>query len=157
MTMRSAEVEVALNYSGRKSSPTMQRQPAEFKAAREGLLNAFPDVHVEGEDATRQRSRCGALACPRDPPRRRTRDAPDEPQSRLPRMTWLIFKNGMIAEGWDSWNLGRLLEFAAVKAIMHDFSVAPNSLREATEKTDYFSADLVTHITQVVSRGTREG
>jgi len=28
----------------------MQRQFAEFKAAREGLLNAFPDIQLEVED-----------------------------------------------------------------------------------------------------------
>ncbi len=25
-------------------------------------------------------------------------------------MTWLTFNNGVVVEGWDSWNLGRLLE-----------------------------------------------
>jgi hypothetical protein len=25
-------------------------------------------------------------------------------------MTWLTFKDGLIVEGWDLWNLGKLLE-----------------------------------------------
>jgi len=25
-------------------------------------------------------------------------------------MAWLTFRSGVIVEGWDSWNLGRLLE-----------------------------------------------
>ena len=50
MTMRSGGAEVVLIHSRRKSSPIMQRQLAEFKAAREGPLNAFPDIQVEVEE-----------------------------------------------------------------------------------------------------------
>jgi steroid delta-isomerase-like uncharacterized protein len=85
--------------------------PAEFKIGREGLLNAFPDMSIEIEDtaadddqvvvrwhvrATHLGSGLGM------PPTRRTVD--------FRGMTWLTFKNGRIAEGWDCWNLGRLLE-----------------------------------------------
>jgi predicted ester cyclase len=40
-------------------------------------------------------------------------------------MTWLTFRNGVIVEGWDSWNLSRLLESLGANSIMHDFTADP--------------------------------
>jgi predicted ester cyclase len=85
--------------------------PAEFKAAREGLLNAFPDIQVEVEDTSADGDHVvvrwhargthlgGGLGL-----------APTGRPVDFRGMTWLTFKNGLIVEGWDSWNLGRLLE-----------------------------------------------
>jgi hypothetical protein len=67
MTMRGGNVKLKLIHSKRMSLPTMQRQPAEFKAAREGLPNAFPDIGSKSR--TRQptvvmSSSAGAPAAP---------------------------------------------------------------------------------------------
>jgi steroid delta-isomerase-like uncharacterized protein len=84
---------------------------AEFKVGREGLLNAFPDfeVQVEGTAAdgdhvvvrwrARGTHRGDGLGM-----------APTNRKVDFRGMTWLTFRNGLIVEGWDSWNLGRLLE-----------------------------------------------
>jgi steroid delta-isomerase-like uncharacterized protein len=84
---------------------------AGFKAAREGLLDAFPDFSVKIEDTvadgdhvvvrwrvtgTHQGAGLGL------PPTNRAVD--------FRGMTWMTFKDGLIVEGWDSWNLGALLE-----------------------------------------------
>lgn len=84
---------------------------AGFKAAREALLDAFPDMRVEVEDtaadgdhvvvrwnakATHRGAGLGMAASGR----------PVEFRG----MTWLTFRDGVIVEGWDSWNLGRLLQ-----------------------------------------------
>jgi len=86
--------------------------PVEFKAARLGLLDAFPDIQVEVEDTAadgdhvvvRWRARGTHLGAGLGIP------ATDRPVD-FRGMTWLTFKNGVIVEGWDSWNLGRLLEW----------------------------------------------
>lgn len=84
---------------------------AGFKTAREGLLDAFPDIQVkiedtlaDGEDVVvRWRVHAthtgGGLGLPA------TGRAVD-----FRGMTWMTFKDGVIVEGWDSWNLGALLE-----------------------------------------------
>ena len=85
--------------------------PTEFKTGREGLLNAFPDFQVEIEDTAadgdhvvvRWRARGTHLGAGLGMPA--TNRSVD-----FRGMTWLTFKNGVIIEGWDSWNLGRLLE-----------------------------------------------
>jgi predicted ester cyclase len=85
--------------------------PAQFKAAREGLLNAFPDIKVEVEGTAADGDHVIV--------RWHARATHLGPGLGLPAtnrkvdfrgMTWLTFKNGVIVEGWDSWNLGRLLE-----------------------------------------------
>jgi len=85
--------------------------PDEFKVGRAGLLDAFPDIHVAIEDTsadgdhvvvrwrawgTHLGSGLGMPATGRS--------------VSFYGMTWLTFKNGVIVEGWDSWNLNRLLE-----------------------------------------------
>jgi steroid delta-isomerase-like uncharacterized protein len=87
------------------------QSPAEFKVARDGLLNAFPDIRVEVEDTAADGDHVVV--------RWRARATHLGPGLGLPAtgrpvdfrgITWLTFKNGVIVEGWDSWNLGRLLE-----------------------------------------------
>ena len=87
------------------------RGPEDFLAARAALLEAFPDfaVTVEGtaaeEDVVVVRwsasgtHRGSALGFP----------ATSRPVA-FRGMTWLRFAGGKIAEGWDSWNQGRLLQ-----------------------------------------------
>jgi predicted ester cyclase len=84
--------------------------PAAFKAARDGFLDAFPDIDVEVEDTAADGDHVVA--------RWRACDTHRGDGLRLPvtarpvdfrGMTWLTFKHGVIVKGWDSWNLGRLL------------------------------------------------
>jgi steroid delta-isomerase-like uncharacterized protein len=83
----------------------------EFKTGRAGLLDAFPDMHVAVEDTSadgdhvvvRWRARGTHFGSGLGIP------ASGRPAD-FRGMTWLTFKNGVIVEGWDSWNLGRLLE-----------------------------------------------
>jgi steroid delta-isomerase-like uncharacterized protein len=85
--------------------------PEQFKTARAGLLDAFPDIQVEVEDTAadgdhvvvRWRARGTHLGAGLGMP------ATGRPVD-FRGMTWLAFRNGLIVEGWDSWNLGRLLE-----------------------------------------------
>ena len=89
----------------------MLRQDAEFKAARGGLLNPVPDIQLEVDDTAadgdhvvvrwraRGTHRGDGLGMP-----------PTNRKVDFRGMTWLTFRKGVIVEGWDSWNLGRLLE-----------------------------------------------
>lgn len=87
------------------------RGPEEFLAARAALLGGFPDLRVaveaivsEGPDVVVRWSAKGThggdgLGFP----------ATSRPAS-FRGITWLRFSNGQVVEGWDSWNLGRLLQ-----------------------------------------------
>jgi steroid delta-isomerase-like uncharacterized protein len=84
---------------------------AGFKTAREGLLSAFPDIQVNIEDTAadgdhvvvrwrvRGTHKGAGLGLP-----------PTNREVEFRGMTWMTFKDGVIVEGWDSWNLGALLE-----------------------------------------------
>jgi steroid delta-isomerase-like uncharacterized protein len=84
---------------------------AEFKVGREGLLNAFPDIQVEVEDTAADGDHVVVRWHARGTHRGDGLGMPATNRKIDFRgMTWLIFGNGVIVEGWDSWNLGRLLE-----------------------------------------------
>jgi steroid delta-isomerase-like uncharacterized protein len=84
---------------------------AGFKEVRAALLNAFPDICVEVEDtladgeqvAVRWRVTGTHRGDGLGPP------ATNRPVA-FRGISWIVFKNGVIVEAWDSWNLGRLLE-----------------------------------------------
>src|SRR5262249_52608432 len=83
--------------------------PTEFKAVRDQLLTAFPDLLIEVEDTAADgehvvvRWRASAThlgnALGFEPTQRRVA---------FRGMTWLTFRAGRIVEGWDSWNMGKL-------------------------------------------------
>ena len=85
------------------------RSPDDFLRARAGLLDAFPDLTVtvddvvsEGDNVVVRWSASGThkgagLGIP--PSRRRVS---------FRGMSWIVFANGRIVKGWDSWNLGQL-------------------------------------------------
>ncbi len=87
------------------------KSPAEFKAARQQLLAAFPDLAISIEDliadgdkvavrwTVEATHRGGGLGV-----------APTGRRVAFRGMTWLEWRNGKLARGWDSWNLGGLLQ-----------------------------------------------
>jgi steroid delta-isomerase-like uncharacterized protein len=89
--------------------------PEQFLEARVALLDAFPDMKVtveatveDGDDVV---VRWSARATHRG-------DGLGMPASMravsFRGMTWMRFANGHVVEGWDSWNLGQLLQELAV-------------------------------------------
>ncbi len=85
--------------------------PDHFLAARAALLGAFSDLRVtvdaavsEGADVVVRWSARGThdgdgLGFPAT-----------ARQASFRGITWLRFSDGQIVEGWDSWNLGQLLQ-----------------------------------------------
>ena len=83
----------------------------DFKKVRASLLDAFPDMNVAVEDmvaegdnvVVRWRVRAShaghGLGIPAS-----------GQQADFRGMTWLRFKNGKLIEGWDSWNMGELMQ-----------------------------------------------
>jgi predicted ester cyclase len=85
--------------------------PEEFLAARAALLGAFPDLRVtveatvsEGPDVVVRWSAKGTHGGDG------LGFAATARQALFRGMTWLRFSNGQVVEGWDSWNLGQLLQ-----------------------------------------------
>jgi steroid delta-isomerase-like uncharacterized protein len=87
------------------------RGRAEFKAVRDALLGAFPDLRIvvegvvaDGDDAV-VRWRVTAT---------HTGAELGFPASHRPAafrgLTWLRFRDGKIVEGWDAWNQGALMQ-----------------------------------------------
>jgi steroid delta-isomerase-like uncharacterized protein len=83
---------------------------AEFLEERERLLCAFPDLRIEAEDVVEDGEKAvvrwtvtathqgDSLGIP-----------PTHRRVHFRGLTWMEFKNGRLVRGWDSWNLGALL------------------------------------------------
>ena len=87
------------------------RGPEAFKAVRADLLRAFPDMRGEIEDTVAEgdhvvirwnvRGTHGGEGLGAQPTGRSVD---------FRGMTWMTFRGGKLIEGWDSWNLGLLLQ-----------------------------------------------
>lgn len=87
------------------------RSPEEFLKARAGLLDGFPDLAVtvddvvsDGDNVVVRWSASGThrgagLGIP-----------PSDRRVSFRGMSWLVFSQGRIVKGWDSWNLGQLFQ-----------------------------------------------
>lgn len=75
--------------------------PDSFLAAFDGLLAAFPDIHVEVEEVVGDDEN----ACVRW--RAAATHVSNRPVA-FRGITWLKIKDGRLVEGWDSWNQGAL-------------------------------------------------
>lgn len=84
--------------------------PQRFLDARAALLAAFPDIRVRVEDVVAD----GDQAVVRWSAGGHHEGellgiAPSGREIKFRGMTWMVFRDGKIVEGWDSWNLGGLL------------------------------------------------
>ncbi len=87
------------------------RSPEDFKRARTALLEAFPDLAMTVEDVVAQDEK--VVVRWRVSATHRGTFAGIPPTHRkiaIRGISWLEFRNGQIARGWDSWNLGGLLQ-----------------------------------------------
>jgi steroid delta-isomerase-like uncharacterized protein len=87
------------------------RGVADFKDARRQLLDVFPDLKITVEDLVHEDDKVvvrwsvqathggGGLGIPTT-----------NRQVSFRGMTWLEMRDGLIVRGWDSWNLGGLIQ-----------------------------------------------
>jgi len=87
------------------------RSPADFVRARAALLDGLPDLRVtveavisEGDAAVVRWSATGTHRGPG------LGLAPSLRRVTFRGMSWMVFSEGRIIEGWDSWNQGLLLQ-----------------------------------------------
>jgi steroid delta-isomerase-like uncharacterized protein len=85
------------------------RSPEDFLKARAGLLDGFPDLQVTIDDVVSEDDKVvvrwsasgthkgAGLGIP-----------PSKRRVSFRGMSWIVFANGRIVKGWDSWNLGQL-------------------------------------------------
>ena len=89
----------------------------EFLAVRSTLLGAFADLSVKVEDTVAQGAHVVVRWSATGKHRGDHFGFPATGKSVAFRgMTWFVFANGRIVEGWDAWNLGGLLAELRVAA-----------------------------------------
>jgi steroid delta-isomerase-like uncharacterized protein len=84
--------------------------PDRFLETRAALLAAFPDIRVTVEDVVADGDQAVVRWSAEAHHKGELLGIPaSNREIRFRGMTWMRFENGKIAEGWDSWNLGGLL------------------------------------------------
>src|SRR5215467_13193159 len=93
------------------------RSPADFVQARAALLDGLPDLSVtveavvaEGNDVVVRWSAAGTHRGPG------LGLAPSFRRATFRGMSWMVFSEGRIVEGWDSWNQGLLQQQLSTSA-----------------------------------------
>ena len=87
------------------------RTREEFLAQRRVLLDAFPDLEIVVDDVIEEGSKTVARWHVTATHKGASLGFPATHKPVAFRgMTWLEFKDGQIVRGWDSWNLGGLLQ-----------------------------------------------
>ncbi len=101
---------MAENIHGQMEGAQVNGRQA-FLVERTRLLTRFPDLAVAVDDVVEQGDK--VVVRWRAAATHTGTGAGFEPTGRrvsFRGMTWLEFQNGMIVRGWDSWNLGGLLQ-----------------------------------------------
>lgn len=84
--------------------------PADFKDARQQLLDTFPDLALTVEDMLAEGEKVAVRWSVNATHRGRGLGIPPTHRTvEFRGITWLEFKDGRIVRGWDSWNLGGLI------------------------------------------------
>jgi steroid delta-isomerase-like uncharacterized protein len=105
------------------------RGPADFLAARAALLATFPDIAVKVEDVIAEGDKAAVRWSAIGTHRGGELGIPASGRKASFRgMSWMRFANGQIVEGWDSWNLGRLMEELRSASVAAASSVAASAL-----------------------------
>lgn len=93
------------------------KSPAEFKAARQQLLATFPDLSISVNDLIVDG---GKVAVRWTVEATHLGDglgvAPTGRRVAFRGMTWMEWHNGRMTRGWDSWNLGGLMQALSTPA-----------------------------------------
>jgi steroid delta-isomerase-like uncharacterized protein len=85
--------------------------PHEFNEARSQLLEMFPDLNIQVEDVIEQDHKVAVRWSARATHRGQALGiAPTNRPVSFRGMTWLELDGGQIVRGWDSWNLGALIQ-----------------------------------------------
>ncbi len=88
---------------------------SEFKSVRAALLAGFPDIHLTIEDTVAEGNQVAVRWQVTGTHRGEWLGlAPTQRTVAFRGVSWLRFEGDQIREGWDSWNLGALLQILQV-------------------------------------------
>lgn len=87
------------------------QSPAEFRAVRDQLLSAFPDLSISVEETVAERDTVAVRwSVTATHSGEGLGIAPSNSEAAFRGISWMKFKDGKVVESWDSWNQGALLQ-----------------------------------------------